>query len=107
MAGSRRRAIRSSNHQPPTRQADMAYLQLNVDVTQYISELSITHGFSLIYISTDYVFDGKNTPEIGYQPSDAVGPTNLYGVTKEAGERVVLAGLAGGGKGMILRVPVL
>ena len=85
----------------------MAYLQLNVDVTQYISELSITHGFSLIYISTDYVFDGKNTPEIGYQPSDAVGPTNLYGVTKEAGERVVLAGLAGGGKGMILRVPVL
>lgn len=80
--------------------------QLNVDVTQHIAELSITHGFSLVYISTDYVFDGS-APGSGYQPSDVVGPTNLYGVTKEAGEQVVSAGLARGGKGVILRVPVL
>ena len=71
-------------------------------MTQYISELSVTYGFTLIDISTDYVFDGKDTPELGYQPSDPVAPTNLYGVTKAAGERVVLAGLAGHGKGMIL-----
>ncbi|MCZ6804925.1 MAG: dTDP-4-dehydrorhamnose reductase [Proteobacteria bacterium] len=42
-----------------------------------------------IYISTDYVFDGNsNRP---YQEQDKVNPQNVYGKSKEAGERAVRA----------------
>ena len=41
----------------------------------------------LIYISTDYVFDGtKNSP---YLPTDKVNPINAYGRTKLKGEELV------------------
>lgn len=43
----------------------------------------------LIYISTDYVFDGtKGSP---YTPGDTPHPINRYGETKLAGEQAVLA----------------
>jgi dTDP-4-dehydrorhamnose reductase len=41
----------------------------------------------LIHLSTDYVFDGcKGEP---YREEDAVNPLNVYGRSKEAGERAV------------------
>lgn len=82
--------------------------QLNISLPSHLSDLSLSPStpFALIYISTDYVFPG-NAPIGGYQPTDLVAPTNLYGVTKEAGERVVVKGFEKGGKGCILRVPVL
>jgi dTDP-4-dehydrorhamnose reductase len=47
------------------------------------------YGTPLIHLSTDYVFDGrKNEP---YQEDDTVNPLNVYGGSKEAGERAIRA----------------
>ena len=73
---------------------------LNVDATELLVELCQQRGAFLLYISTDYVFDGKSPP---YLPSAPTNPLNTYGVTKRDGEVAV-------GKyknGTILRVPVL
>ncbi|KAG0656988.1 hypothetical protein C6P46_006734 [Rhodotorula mucilaginosa] len=85
-----------------------AVQKLNVGVPALLSTLSRSseHPFFLLYISTDYVFDG-HAPADGYEPEAATNPTNAYGVSKLEGEHVVLAGLKAGGKGCVLRLPVL
>jgi dTDP-4-dehydrorhamnose reductase len=42
----------------------------------------------IIHISTDYVFDGKNT--IPYKETDPVNPQSVYGQSKLDGERILL-----------------
>lgn len=42
----------------------------------------------MIYISTDYVFDGDNSP---YKETDEPMPINEYGRLKLLGEKAVLA----------------
>ena len=41
----------------------------------------------MLYISTDYVFDGSNPP---YDVTDETNPLNFYGKSKLDGEKVVL-----------------
>ncbi|XP_066572510.1 methionine adenosyltransferase 2 subunit beta isoform X2 [Amia ocellicauda] len=72
---------------------------LNVAASGTIAKESA--GIFLIYISTDYVFDGCNPP---YKEHDTPNPLNLYGKTKLEGEREVLRHNPGA---VILRVPVL
>lgn len=61
---------------------------INVDGTRYIAEASKAVGAKLLYLSTDYVFDGKG--ERPWQPDDKnYAPLNYYGQTKLEGELAV------------------
>ncbi len=60
---------------------------INVTGTENVAETCGKLGITLVYISTDYVFDGtKNSP---YTPEDMPNPINNYGVTKYEGEEAV------------------
>lgn len=55
--------------------------------TRNIAVASEEHRTKLVYISTDYVFDGqKNRPYIEF---DKLNPQNIYGKSKAAGEEFV------------------
>jgi len=74
---------------------------LNVDTTQHLAKTTIANGGRMIYISTDYVFAGDSPP---YSADMEANPTNVYGKSKLAGEKVALATDSGN---LVLRVPVL
>ena len=59
----------------------------NLDATENLAKICSKHGIFFIYISTDYVFDGKNPP---YQIGDKTNPLNKYGLSKLNGERVTI-----------------
>ena len=75
--------------------------QLNIGVPATLGRLTKNANASLIYISTDYVFDGRNPP---YETNDSPNPLNFYGKTKLAGEK---AALDNNDKTIVVRVPVL
>ncbi|MBR1607606.1 MAG: dTDP-4-dehydrorhamnose reductase [Clostridia bacterium] len=61
---------------------------INGGGTRHIAAACRETGAKLIYISTDYVFDGQG--ERPWQPDDpALAPLNVYGQSKLAGERAV------------------
>ena len=65
---------------------------INVDGTRYIAEAAKNVGAKMIYLSTDYVFDGKG--ERPWQPDDKnYAPLNYYGQTKLEGEMAVAENL--------------
>ena len=65
---------------------EIAY-DVNVNATKYIVECAKEVGAKLIYIITDYVFDGCK--EGLYREDDKVSPINYYGETKYLGEEEV------------------
>lgn len=58
--------------------------RVNVDGTRNIVDASIKVGAKIIYMSTDYVFDG--TKDGIYTEEDEVNPQSVYGQTKYDGE---------------------
>jgi len=60
--------------------------RLNATATRNIAEACIKIGAKLIYISTDYVFDGVKGL---YGEEDEANPVNYYGLTKLRGEQFV------------------
>ena len=69
-----------------------ANYQVNVDGTRNVAEAAAKIGAKLVYVSTDYVFDGTKAGE--YEVDDPTNPKNEYGKAKLQGEEAVQA--AGG-----------
>jgi dTDP-4-dehydrorhamnose reductase len=69
-------------------EADAAY-RANRDGPAVLAAYCAAAGIPLIHVSTDFVFDGtKGAP---YAEDDAPNPAGVYGASKLAGERAVLA----------------
>lgn len=58
----------------------------NVHATTYITEAAHKAGSRLIYVSTDFVFDGEDGP---YKEDDKPHAINYYGESKLAAEQIV------------------
>ncbi|MEW6086921.1 MAG: dTDP-4-dehydrorhamnose reductase [bacterium] len=65
---------------------EKAYL-INGTGTQNVAQAAKKSGAFLIYISTDYVFDGEN--KNAYLENDAPNPMSIYGKSKLDGEKFV------------------
>ena len=61
---------------------------VNVTATRFLIDAAKTTGASMLYVSTDFVFDGEGGP---YKETDQPAPVNFYGSSKLAAERAVMA----------------
>ncbi|KAG8182446.1 hypothetical protein JTE90_012460 [Oedothorax gibbosus] len=75
--------------------------KLNVECSKNLAQFALEAGAVLIYISTDYVFDGTTPP---YTENDVPNPLNQYGISKYEGEEAILDVYK---ESIILRIPVL
>ena len=66
-----------------------AAYNINVNGTKNVIDACRDSHKKLIYISTDFVFDGVHTPPNGYTEDDAPNPVNWYAQTKFMGEELV------------------
>src|SRR5437762_7399236 len=79
-------------------QRDQAFL-INAEAPRVLANLCGEKGAQLIHFSTDYVFDGeKRAP---YTEKDEGNPISVYGESKLAGEKNVLAA---DGRHLVVRV---
>ena len=62
-------------------------MKVNAGGTRNIAEVCKKLGIKMMYISTDYVFDGQGTRP--WEPDDERHPLNVYGQTKYEGELAV------------------
>ncbi|ORY33749.1 hypothetical protein BCR39DRAFT_519029 [Naematelia encephala] len=95
----------AAERRPDVAEADPAKAaKINSAVPAHLAELARKYKFTLIFISTDYVFNGRNPP---YEVDAAPDPLQAYGHQKRDGEIAVLDQRSKGAKATVLRVPVL
>lgn len=64
-----------------------ACMAVNTDGTLAIAKAAKDIDAKMVYISTDYVFDGKGN--LPFRTDDEKAPLNMYGLTKLLGEQAV------------------
>ena len=82
------------------RERDLAWAS-NAEGTAILARACAARGIRLVYLSTEYVFDGMAGP---YRETDPINPLGWYAKTKEAGEQAVMAT---GGRWAIARTTVV
>lgn len=80
---------------------DLAF-QINSEAVRVIAEEAEKIGAWLIHFSTNYVFDGKQ--DSPYKETDRTSPVNIYGKSKELGDRNVILNCS---KFIILRISAI
>src|SRR5208282_5463390 len=68
------------------RNAELAFA-INGQGAENVARVAKEFGARILYVSTDYLFDGKSTRP--YEPTDAIAPLNVYGASKAAGEKAI------------------
>jgi len=92
----------AAERRPDRLEANRAYARrINEEVARDIAMSCSRYGSWLVYLSTNYVFDGRATP---YAEDATPQPLSVYGESKLAGERAVAATHA---DAAIVRVPLL
>lgn len=61
---------------------------INAAGTENVAKACAKTDVTMVYISTDYVFNGEGTEP--YKPNDETAPLGVYGKTKRMGEETVL-----------------
>jgi dTDP-4-dehydrorhamnose reductase len=61
---------------------------VNVSATALLARVAMEHQITLVHISSDYVFDGR---EIMHTEDEPLTPLGVYGQTKAAGDAIVAA----------------
>jgi dTDP-4-dehydrorhamnose reductase len=64
-----------------------AAFAVNAKGTENVAQVAQQYGAKVLYISTDYVFDGAGTRP--YEPEDPIAPINVYGESKARGEKAI------------------
>lgn len=82
------------------KQPELAHA-LNVDVTRNLAEACQKHNAMILFMSTDYIFDGENPP---YAVDAEPRPLSTYGEQKVAGERICVEKCR---SSVVLRVPLM
>lgn len=78
--------------------AESAAWKVNVTATEYIIEACVASHKRLLYVDTDYAFDGSKQL---YTEEDSVHPLSWYGETKSEGAK---RALALGDMGLVIRI---
>jgi dTDP-4-dehydrorhamnose reductase len=67
---------------------DLAFA-INARAPEIMAQYAVSHGATLLYYSTDYVFDGQKSGF--YTEDDLRNPLSIYGKSKAAGEKAIEA----------------